>query len=269
MNNAMVKLRSRARRLVSRPSAYFSAEWERMPVRERRWVAGLAIVIVVLSLGLGVYLVFSAISDLQDSGADIREALSAINKNRDDYLEAKARTAAQEVRLGTEPPQLVADIESAAREESVQIAESNERPAVAAGKRWLQHDVDIKIRGVDLQALTKFLKRIETGPRPIFCTRLYLKRRFSEADKLDAELTAVAFERSKDGGATGKKKLDAKDKTSTDGQDRKDGFGPTQAKDGPGAKGSGDGRDGKDGNGKGSRGVRGAPPAPAGSKESQ
>lgn len=275
MKNAIVQLRSRLRRLISRPFGYFSAEWDRMPVRERRWVTGLAIVIVVLSLGLGVYLVFSTISDLQESGADIREALSAINKNRDDYLEAKARTAAQEVRLGTEPPQLVADIESAAREESVQIAESNERPAVAAGKRWLQHDVDIKIRGVDLQALSKFLKRVETGPRPIFCTRLSLKRRFSEADKLDAELTAVAFERSKDGGATGKKKLDAKDKAPGDG---KEGFGPAQAKDGQGVKGSGDGRDTKDG--KGSRGARpGSSPSSsssgsssassAGSKESQ
>jgi hypothetical protein len=233
--NSMVMLRTRFHRLVSRPSAYFSAEWERMPVRERRWVTALAIAVVALTLGLGIYLVFSTISDLQQGGADIREALSAINKNRDDYLEAKARAAAQEVRLGTEPPQLVADIEAAAREESVQIAESNERPAVAAGKRWLQHDVDIKIRGVDLQALTKFLKRVETGRRPIFCTRLSLKRRFSEADKLDAEVTAVAFERttkSLDGGAPGKKKFDQKDKAPLRGQgeaqsnkDTKDGKG--------------------------------------------
>jgi type II secretory pathway component PulM len=210
--NAIVLLRTRFQRLVSRPSAYFSAEWERMPARERRWVTGLAIAIVGLTLALGVYLVFSTISDLEEGGADIREALSAINKNRDDYLEAKARAAAQELRLGSEPAQLVADIEAAAREESVQIAESNERPAVAVGKRWLQHDVDIKVRGVDLQALTKFLKRVETLPRPIFCTRLSLKRRFSEADKLDAEVTAVAFERQKDGGPGGKKKFDGKAK---------------------------------------------------------
>jgi type II secretory pathway component PulM len=225
--NLVVMLRTRFQRLVSRPSAYVSAEWERMPARERRWVTGLAITIMALTLGLGIFLVFSTISDLQQGGADIREALSAINKNRDDYLEAKARAAAQEVRLGTEPPQLVADIEAAAREESVQIAESNERPAVAAGKRWLQHDVDIKIRGVDLQALTKFLKRVETGRRPIFCTRLYLKRRFSEADKLDAEVTAVAFERTAkvlDGGAAAKKKFDQKDKLPSRGQ----GEGPGQ-----------------------------------------
>jgi len=213
--NAMVMLRTRFQRVVSRPFSYFSAEWERMPARERRWVAGLSIAIVVVALGLGVFLVFSTISEQEAADADIREALSTISKNRDEFLDAKARTAAQEARLGTEPPQLVADIEAAAREESVQIAESNERPVAAAGKRWLQHDVDIKIRGVELQSLSKFLKRIETGRRPIFCTRLSLKRRFSEADKLDAEVTAVAFERVKDGAGAVKKKTDAKDKADT------------------------------------------------------
>lgn len=210
--NLMVMIRTRFQRFVSRPSAYFAAEWERMPARERRTVAVLAATIAAAALGLGVYLVFSSISDLRESGADIRDALTAINKNRDDYLEAKARTAAQEVRLGAEPPQLVADIESAAREETVQIAESNEHPPASIGKRWLEREVEIKIRGVDLQALTKFLKRVETGRRPIFCTRLDLKRRFSEADKLDAEVTAVAFERVKDSGAATKKKIDSREK---------------------------------------------------------
>ena len=53
---------------------------------------------------------------------------------------------------------------------------------------------------------------METGRRPIFCTRLDLKRRFSEADKLDAEVTAVAFERVKDGSAAAKKKVEPRDK---------------------------------------------------------
>jgi hypothetical protein len=96
----------------------------------------------------------------------------------------------------------------------LQIAESNERP-LGAGKRWIEHDVDLKVRSADLQALANFMRRVETGTRPIFFTRLSLKRRFSEADKLDAELTATAFERVKDAPPGGKKKPDVKDKTET------------------------------------------------------
>lgn len=201
------KVREGSQGIFARPFRYFTTEWERMAPRERRLVAGLSIGVLAVATGLGLYLIFSTISELEEGNADIRDALTTIGKNRDDYLEAKARAQAQEVRLGTDPPQLVADIESAAREETVQIAESNERPPLAVGKRWLEHDVDLKMRGVGLQALSNFLRRVETGPRPIFCTRLSLKRRFSEADKLDAELTATAFERVKDVPA-GKKKQD-------------------------------------------------------------
>jgi hypothetical protein len=201
------KMPGRFRQVLGRPFRYFAAEWDRMPVRERRSVTVLGIAVVAVAISLGIYLVFSSISDLEETNADVREALGAITKHRDTFLEAKARAAAQESRLGGDPPQLVADIEAAAREETVQIAESNERPPTAVAKRWIEHDVDLKIRGVDLQSLTKFLKRVETGPRPVFCTHLSLKRRFSETDKLDAELTAIAFERVKDKPA-GKKRAD-------------------------------------------------------------
>lgn len=210
----------RGRRVFGRPFRYFGAEWERMAPRERRLVTGLAIGILAVVTGLVVFLVFSSISDLEEGNADIREALDAITKHRDEYLEAKTRAQAQEQRLGSDPPQLVADIEAAAREETVQIAESNERPPLATGKRWLEHDVDLKVRGVDLQALSKFMRRVETGARPIFFTRLALKRRFSEADKLDAEITATAFERVNEATAAAKKKAEGKDKTPGKTQDK-------------------------------------------------
>lgn len=209
--NLWTKVRDKIRGLASRPFGYVAAEWERMGPRERTWVAGLSAGVIAVATMLSAYLVFSTIDELKEGNADIREALTAIAKHRNDYLEAKARTEAQETRLGSEPPQLIADIENAAREESVQISETNGRPPVAAGKRWTQHDVDLQIRSVDLQAITKFLRRVETGPRPIFVTRLSLKRRFSENDKLDAEVTATAFERVKEGAKRKGEKADRPD----------------------------------------------------------
>ena len=206
----LVQLRDKVRTILGRPFKYLGAEWDRMAVRERRSLTALAVAVVVLAISLGIYLASSNISELEESNADVREALAAITKHRDGYLEAKSRALAQEARLGGDPPQLVADIEAAAREETLQIAESNERPPTNASKRWIEHDVDLKVRGVDLQTLSRFLKRVETGPRPVFFTHISLKRRFSEADKLDAELTAMAFERVKEK-APSKKKGDGSD----------------------------------------------------------
>jgi Tfp pilus assembly protein PilN len=192
--NVLTSMRESVGRGLSRPYAYFTGEWERMAPRERRWVAALAIAVITVAALLGTYFVFSSISDLEEGNADIREALSAIAKHRDEYLDAKSRSAAQEARIGNDPPQLTADLEAAAREEQVQIDESNERPTTPAGRRYTQHDLDLKIRQVDLQSLTRFLRRVETGPRLILFTHISIKRRYSEADKLDAELTATAFE---------------------------------------------------------------------------
>jgi hypothetical protein len=185
-------------RAARRPADYFAGEWERMAPRVRTRV-------IALSAGVGAALLlliatwsFSDIADLRDENAAIRDALTAIAQHRDVYLEAKAKNAVAEARIGNDPPQLTGDLEAAARGENVQIAEQSERPTTPAGKRYVQHDVDIKVREVDLQSLTKFMRRVETGSRLVFFTRLSLRHRYSETDKLDAELTASAFEKVKE-----------------------------------------------------------------------
>jgi hypothetical protein len=194
--SALDNIRQGVGRVVRRPAAYFSAEWERMGPRERRGLSILAAAVLVLAVGGAAYYFFGEISDLEDGNRKIREALAAIDKHRDEYLEAKARNAVQEARIGDAPPQLTGDLEAAARGENIQIAESNERPNSPAGRRYVEHDVDLRIREVDLASLTKFMRRVETGPRLVFFTRLSLKHRYStDSDKLDAELTATAFEK--------------------------------------------------------------------------
>jgi len=206
--SALANLRQMAGRAARWPGSYIHSEWERMAPRTRKLALALIATIATV-VGLGVtYYTFSEISALKDENEAIREALGEIAKHHDEYLDAKTRNAATEARIGNDPPQLTADLEAAARGENIQIAESSERPVAPAGssRRFLQHDVDIKVREADLQSLTKFMRRVETGPRFIFFTRISLKHRYSETDKLDAELTATAFEKVKD---DKKKKADA------------------------------------------------------------
>jgi general secretion pathway protein M len=194
--SAFSNLRESVGSTLRRPVRWGQAEWERMGPRERRLVTWFVVFVLVSTLGFGVWSALDSIGDLQSGNASIRDALAEIGRHRDEYLEAKARNAVQEARIGEAAPQLTADLEAAARAENVQIAESNERPAVPVGRRYLQHDVDLKVREVDLQSLTKFLRRVETGPRLVYFTRLSLKHRYSsDSDKLDVELTATAYEK--------------------------------------------------------------------------
>jgi general secretion pathway protein M len=197
--SALDKIREPVVRILRGPATRLAAWWERLAPRERRGISVLGVAILAVGLIGTASFTMNKIGDLQDENAAIRDALGAIAQHRDEYLEAKSRNAVQEARIGNDPPQLTADLETAARGENVQIAESSERPSVPAGRRYIEHDMDIKIRETDLQSLTKFLKRVEMGPRLVFFTRLSLKHRYSdETDKLDVELTATAFERVRD-----------------------------------------------------------------------
>ncbi|HVY36752.1 MAG TPA: hypothetical protein VHM31_02420 [Polyangia bacterium] len=209
--SALGRVREQAAALLRRPLAYFQGEWERLAPRTKRSLTILTAIAVIVIVFLSAAVAMSDVSELEDGNASIRDALTAIAKHRDEYLEAKSRNSVQEARIGNDPPQLAGDLEAAARAENIQIAESSERPTVPAGRRYVEHDTDLKIRETDLQSLTKFMKRVETGPRLIFFTRLSMKHRYSdETDKLDVELTATAFERVREDRA--KKKPDGQEK---------------------------------------------------------
>jgi general secretion pathway protein M len=194
--SVLSNLRESVTRLGRRPADFFVGEWGRLGPREKRWVTVLAAAVATVAVALFVIFKLNDISDLEEGNAAIRDALTAISKHRDEYLDAKARNSVQEARIGDAPPQLAGDLEAAARAENIQIAESSERPTVPAGRRYVEHDTDLKIREADLQSLTNFLRRVETGPRLIFFTRLALKHPYAaDPGKLDVEATATAFER--------------------------------------------------------------------------
>jgi type II secretory pathway component PulM len=193
-----MNLRATVRGWGQRPAAYLNSEWNRMAPRERRLVAGLIGAVVAFAVLVTGFLFVESLREIAESNNDAREALAAIAKHRDEYLEAKERMVQQEVRIGTEPPQLNADLEAASHEANVSIPESIEQPAVDVGRHYREHKIDLKLRQVDLQSLTKFLNKVEAGRRLIVITRLYIRRRFAEGQTLDAELTATAYERIKD-----------------------------------------------------------------------
>ena len=191
-------LPARVAGIFQRPVNYLSREWGRMAPRERRLAAVLGGAVVAAVVSILALLTAQSLADIRESNEDAREALGAISKHRDEFLEAKSRMQAQEMRIGSEAPQLAADLEAAARDVGIQIPETNSRPAVPAGRRYLEHSVVVTLRGVDLLSLTRFLSKVETGPRVIVISKLAIKHGFTDGEKLNVTLTATAWERVSD-----------------------------------------------------------------------
>jgi Tfp pilus assembly protein PilO len=151
-------------------------------------------------LVLVAYLMVDSLQSMGQQNRDMRDALDAIAKHSDEYRDGKARAAAQALRIGSEPPQLAADLEAAAKEAGIQIPETADRPDAAAGKRYVEHSLDLKLRKVDLKSLATFLGKVETSRRLILITRLEIRRSFGgDGTSVDVDLTATTYERLKDG----------------------------------------------------------------------
>lgn len=185
-------------RMLGRPLGYFSREWNRMAPRERRLVSILGGAVFGVLVLVVVILTMQSLAEIAESNDAAREALAAISKHRDEFLEAKSRMLAQEVRIGNEPPQLAADLEAAAQEVGIQIPETRPLPPVPAGKRYMEHTVEVTLRQVDLQSLSRLLSKIETGRRVIVVTKMNVKRSFGDGEKLNVILTATTYERVKE-----------------------------------------------------------------------
>jgi type II secretory pathway component PulM len=182
-------------RVFGRPVAHVARSWNRLAPRERRLLVIAGGVLGGLVVAALAFLTVQSIDEMKEENAETREALAAISQHRDEYLDAKLRMQTQEMRIGSEPPQLAADLEAAAREVGIQIPETVAQPAVPAGRRYLEHSVMVTLRQVDLLSLTKFLSRVETGARVIVVSKLSIKRHYSEGDKLNVSLTATTWER--------------------------------------------------------------------------
>ena len=191
------------------------AQWDRLTARERRMVSTLVGVFGALIVLLCGWFVWSGLSDLEDHNAAARQALKDIAQHRDEFLEARRRMSAQEVRVSRTPVQLSSLLYAAAGDAGVKIDESNERPATPRGKKYLEKGIDLKIRRVDLQSLARFLKRVETGPNLVMVDRLRISARYNEHDQLDVEVGIMTFEHAPETPHKGPAGAGAKEKAKT------------------------------------------------------
>ena len=186
------------------------AQWDRYSVRERRLISsliGLGVAMVTLLLG---YFVWSGLTDMEDHNAAARQALKDIAEHREEFVEARRRMQSQEVRVSRTPVQPSSLLDAAAKEAGIaQIDEQTDRPPAPRGKKYVEKGTDLKIRRVDLLALAKFLRKLESGPNLVVSDRLLVRARYNEHDQLDVEIGVMTFERApeaprKPGAAAGK-----------------------------------------------------------------
>ena len=179
-------------------------KWERLSQRERTMVGAMGVTFFIMVTHIVGFLITDGLSSMEERNADMRQALRDLDTQRESYLRMKAKVAQMETRLGTTPVQLQGYVEAAAKEAGVEISDSSDRPAAPAGKKFIERTVDIHMKPMTIDQLTKFMKAIETGRSLVVVTQLSVRTRDDHHQQLDVDMAVSTFDH--DTGKTAVKK---------------------------------------------------------------
>jgi general secretion pathway protein M len=172
--------------------------WESISQREKRMVLAMGGAVVAVMFVAAILAVSSRLSEAETRLSEKEQRLAEIIRLRNDYKQAESSYKMIEVRLKGNTVNLFSFIEDLARKMQVDVSDMNER-AVAGEKdaKIKEVTVEVNINKVTQDRLLDFLSRIEKGPELIKVTRLRLRTRFEQQQKLiDAGVTVTTYKAS-------------------------------------------------------------------------
>lgn len=177
------------------PLARLRDAFEGLSARERSLLALLGAVIVLLLFLVGAYTLYDRIDTLEERNLAMEKALSDIAKKRGPYLQARARQAQLDSRIGNSPLSLSGFLEGIAKEQSIEIRETNPRTPEPIGKKYIQQSVDLRLGRVKLEPLLKFMHRLETYPNNlVLVTQLSIRNRDDKHEEFEVDMTVSTYE---------------------------------------------------------------------------
>lgn len=167
----------------------------RLEPREQRLLSLFGLIfagLVVLALPISLTVL---VHSRHAENESLRAAAQSIDDSRADLERAKAEKNAVAERYAKPCPPLAAFLSGLAKEEGVEIPESQDRQAVPHGKRYTERSTKLALHKVGMYKLAKFLERIEQSGHPVSITGLDLHKRGAEPDSYDVDLIVSAFDR--------------------------------------------------------------------------
>lgn len=171
-------------------------EWfERLAPRERRLMSILggalaAFVLFLVPLGVSIML-----SSRRSNNEALAQAISSIKGSREEVQRRKDKRDAIAARYSNRAPAVAGVLEKGARDNHLEIVESQDRPEVPHGKKYVERTTVIRMRKVGMLPLAKTLEELEQQHMPLSISRLNIRRRGGEQDSYDVELGLSAFDR--------------------------------------------------------------------------
>src|SRR4051812_25101577 len=177
-------------------------EWfDKLAPRERRLVGWFGVAVLVFLLLLVPMGASVMLASRRGTNRLLRDASSAIRNAREEVRQRQARREAILARYANRAPPLAGVLEKAARDNHLDIPESQDRAEVPHGKKYVERTTVVRLRKAGMLQLAKMLEALEQQRMPVVISRLNIRRRGGERDSYDVELGLSAYDRNESAAA--------------------------------------------------------------------
>lgn len=163
--------------------------------RERKLIVGLSAVVGVMLLLLVPIGLDAMARSRREANNELREAIRRLQAAKGQVKARQQKRDEVAARYAKKAPKLAGFLEQVAKEQSIEIPESQDKPEIPIGKRYVERGILVRLRKVRGLPLLKFLEKIEQSGHPLAISRLSLRRRSGEKDSYDVELGVSAYDR--------------------------------------------------------------------------
>jgi general secretion pathway protein M len=180
------------------------AQWEALTEREKRLVRALGGVAVALVVLLPVYMLSSAIGDLETQNEQVASVLAEIDRADARLSQREAERARAEARYTQRAPELGTFLEGRSSARQMQIASVTNQPEAQEG-RFRKRHVRASFPNTSLRKAVRLMVDIESAPYPIAIERIHMEH-YQEGDHFNLELGVITYDRAapeRDAGAGG------------------------------------------------------------------
>lgn len=172
--------------------------WDGLTEREKRLVRALGGVAAALVILLPVYLLSSAIGEVEAQNEQIASVLAEITRAEDRIAQREAERTAAEARYAQRAPELGTFLEGRASARAMTIASVTSQPEVQEG-RFRKRHVRASFPGTSLRQVVRLMTDIESSPYPVAIERVHIEHT-QEGDHYNLELGVITYDRT--GGAS-------------------------------------------------------------------
>jgi hypothetical protein len=163
--------------------------------RERIMVAALAATFVFLVFGVLYYFISDGLDRRERRNGEYRRAVTLLDRHADELRAARLADARTDARIQDAVPKLQGHLDKIAEKTEVDVKEFKQLKDKYLGKkkRYLEKSMRLRIYGVGIDALSKFLDAIEGGNHLVLVTQLDIETRTGQPELLDVDMVVSTY----------------------------------------------------------------------------